>query len=232
MTHNVCKSFFPYPLLYGPCIICVYFMSNFFVLSLQYFEKVFACCFVAMFLCCFYFVVVAFICMFVSLWLIPHPVVAITNVRIHGICVFVRASAVCKVHGLTLLLRIGTVWRCGDGLFFEVPPLENDALLTTLLLLLENVLQTVDYFETSSLGAPCSWLEKPRSRMGRDLNWILCSAWKKWISGTPLKHPPYSPDLALCEFCAFPTMKRELWGKKFRSYKRPAARLREVAGEL
>jgi hypothetical protein len=26
--------------------------------------------------------------------------------------------------------------------------------------------------------------------MGRDLNWILCSAWKKWIGGTPLEHPP------------------------------------------
>jgi len=25
---------------------------------------------------------------------------------------------VCKVRGLTLLLRFGTLWRCGDGLFF------------------------------------------------------------------------------------------------------------------
>jgi hypothetical protein len=24
----------------------------------------------------------------------------------------------------------------------------------------------------------------------------ICSAWKNWISGTPLEHPPYSPDLA------------------------------------
>jgi hypothetical protein len=32
---------------------------------------------------------------------------------------------------------------CGDGLFFEVPPLASDALLTTLRPLLENVLQTV-----------------------------------------------------------------------------------------
>jgi hypothetical protein len=36
-----------------------------------------------------------------------------------------------------------TLWRCGDGLFFEVPPLASDALLTTLHPLLENVLQTV-----------------------------------------------------------------------------------------
>jgi hypothetical protein len=52
-------------------------------------------------------------------------------------------EAVWKVCGLTLLLRVGTLWRCGDGLFFEVPPLAIDALLTTLYLLLENVLQTV-----------------------------------------------------------------------------------------
>jgi hypothetical protein len=35
------------------------------------------------------------------------------------------------------------LWRCDDGLFFEVPPLASDALLTTLHSLLENVLQTV-----------------------------------------------------------------------------------------
>jgi hypothetical protein len=35
------------------------------------------------------------------------------------------------------------LWKCGDGLFFDVPPLASDALLTTLHQLLENVLQTV-----------------------------------------------------------------------------------------
>jgi len=29
----------------------------------------------------------------------------------------------CKVYGFTLLLQVGTLWRYGDGLFFEVPPL-------------------------------------------------------------------------------------------------------------
>jgi hypothetical protein len=77
-----------------------------------------------------------------------------------------------------------------------------------------------------------SWLEKHRNRMGRDLNWILCSAWKKRISGTPLEHPPYSPDLSPYDFWAFPTMKRELRGKKFRSDQRSAARFREVGGVL
>jgi hypothetical protein len=32
---------------------------------------------------------------------------------------------------------------------------------------------------------------------------ILCSAWKTWIDGTPLQHPPYSPDLAPMRFLAF-----------------------------
>jgi hypothetical protein len=64
----------------------------------------------------------------------------------------------------------GTLWKCDDGLFFEVPPLASDALLTTFHPLLENVLQTIDLFEISYLGAPFSWLEKPRNRMGRDLD--------------------------------------------------------------
>jgi hypothetical protein len=82
-------------------------------------------------------------------------------------------SAVCKIRGLTLLLRVGALWRRGDGLFFEVLPSPNNSLLTTLHPLLENVLQTVDHFEISCLGPPFSWLEKPRNCVGRDLNWIL-----------------------------------------------------------
>jgi hypothetical protein len=140
--------------------------------------------------------------------------------------------AVCKVRGLTLLLRVGPLWRCGDGLFFEVPPLASNALLTTLHPLLENVLQTVDHAESSCLGASFSWLKKPRNRMGRDLNWILRLTWKKWISGTTLEHPLYSPNLALCDFWVVRIMKRKLWGKKFRSDERSAARFREVGGAL
>jgi hypothetical protein len=111
------------------------------------------------------------------------------------VCMYVCMRTIWKVRGLTLLLRVGTLWRCGDGLFFEVSPLASDALLTTLHPLLEIVLQTVDHFEISCLGALFSWLKKSRNHMGRDLNWILCSAWKTWIGGTPLEHPPYSPDL-------------------------------------
>jgi hypothetical protein len=74
--------------------------------------------------------------------------------------------AVCKVYGLTLLLHVGTLWRCGDGFFFELPPLASDALLTTLHLLLKNVLQTIDHFKISCCRAPFSWLEKSRNHMG------------------------------------------------------------------
>jgi hypothetical protein len=79
-----------------------------------------------------------------------------------GLC----TGAVLKVRELTLLLRVGTLWRCGDGPFFEVPVLASDELLTTLHPLLENVLQTVDHFGISCLGAPFSQLEKSRNRMG------------------------------------------------------------------
>jgi hypothetical protein len=79
---------------------------------------------------------------------------------------FHYTRAVRKVRGLTLLLRVGTLWRCGDGLFFETPPFASDALLTTLHSLPENVLRIVDHFEISCLGAHFSWLEKPRNGMG------------------------------------------------------------------
>jgi hypothetical protein len=61
------------------------------------------------------------------------------------------------------------LWRYGDGLFLEVLPSASDALLTTLHPLLENVLQNVN-FEISYLGAPFSWLKKPRNLMRRDLD--------------------------------------------------------------
>jgi hypothetical protein len=43
-------------------------------------------------------------------------------------------------------------------------------LLASLHPLLENVLQTVDHFQISCLGAPFSWLEKTKNCMKRDLN--------------------------------------------------------------
>jgi hypothetical protein len=42
----------------------------------------------------------------------------------------------------------------------------------------------------------------------------------------------FNLDLAPCDIWVFPTMKRELRGKKFRSGQRSAARFREVGGAL
>jgi hypothetical protein len=134
---------------------------------------------------------------------------------------YVNTRAVCKVRGLTLLLQVGTLWRRGDGLFFEVPPLASDALLTTLL---ENVLQTVDRFEISCLVAPFSWLKTPRNRTGRDLN-CMADVFPSRTQNSIEISPPRN-------FWAFPTMKRELRGKKFRSDQRSATRFREVGGAL
>jgi hypothetical protein len=146
-------------------------------------------------------------------------------------CTFKYTRVVCKARGMKLLsepeLCAGAVTVSS-----EVPLLSSDALFTTLHPLLENVLCTVHHFETSCFGARFSWLEKLRNRMGPDLNWILCSAWEKWIGETPSEHPPYSPDLAPCDFWVFPTMKRELRGNKFPSDQRSAARFREVGGAL
>jgi hypothetical protein len=63
---------------------------------------------------------------------------------------------------------------CGGAVtvsFSKYLPWQSDALLKTLHPLLENVLPAVDYFfEISCLGAPFSWLEKLKNRMGRDMN--------------------------------------------------------------
>jgi hypothetical protein len=140
--------------------------------------------------------------------------------------------AVWKVRGVTLLLRVGGLWRCDDGLFYEVPPLASDALLTTFHPLLEYVLQIVDHFEISCLGAPFSWLEKLRNLMGRDLDCmadVLMGFHRSTFSKPNTEfHSYFDP----CDFWAFPTMKMELRGKKFRSDQRSAARFREVGGAL
>jgi hypothetical protein len=106
------------------------------------------------------------------------------------------------------------LWRCGDGLIFEVPPLASDALLTTLHPLLENVLQTSDHFEISCLGAPFSRLEKPRNRMGRDLDCTVDVLMGFHRSTFSKPNTEFNSDLAPCDFWAFPTKKRELRGKK------------------
>jgi hypothetical protein len=93
--------------------------------------------------------------------------------------------------------------------------LASDALLTTLHPLLENVRQTDDNFEISFLGALSSWLRKPRNLMGRDLNCMADVLMGIHRSTFSKPNAEFNSDLAPCDFWDFPTMKRELRGKKF-----------------
>jgi nuclear pore complex protein Nup62 len=107
-------KFFSYCLFYGPVYFTVYFMWNFFVLSSRYFEKVFVCGFVILFLfscCCIYLYV------FLSSSLIPHPIVAITSLSSHEmyvcmyVCMYVYLCmymyvCVCMYLCVTILSRL------------------------------------------------------------------------------------------------------------------------------
>jgi hypothetical protein len=83
-----------------------------------------------------------------------------------------------------------------------------------------------------SLGAPFSWLEKSKNRMGRDLDCMADVLMGFHRSNFSKPNTEFNSDLAPCDFWAFQTMKREIRGKKFRSDQRSAARFREVGGAL
>jgi hypothetical protein len=112
---------------------------------------------------------------------------------------------------------------CGDDLFFEVPPLASETLLKMLHPLLENMLQTVDDFKISCLGAPFSWLEKLINCMGKDLDYVADVLMGFHQSTFSKPNTKFNSDLTPCNFWALPTMKRELQGKKFRSVQWSAA---------
>jgi hypothetical protein len=81
--------------------------------------------------------------------------------------------------------------------------LASDALLTTFHSLLENVLQTVDHFEISYLGAPLSWLEKPRNCMGRDLDYMADVLMGLQLSTFSKPNTEFNSDLAPMRFLGF-----------------------------
>jgi hypothetical protein len=110
------------------------------------------------------------------------------------------------------------LWRCGDGLFFELPPLESDSLLTTLHPLLENVPQTVDHFEISCLGAPFSRLGKPRNRMGRDLNCMADVLMGFHRSTFSKPNPEFNSDLASCDVFVFFFFEPLKWSSEARNF--------------
>jgi hypothetical protein len=97
---------------------------------------------------------------------------------------------------------------CGDGLVFEVLLLASDALLTTLHTLLENMLQTIEPFEISCLGAHFSWLEKPRNRMGQDLNCVVNILMGFHRSTFSKPKTEFHSDLAPLRFLSFSNYKK------------------------
>jgi hypothetical protein len=72
-----------------------------------------------------------------------------------------------KTSWTHLITLVGTLWRCGDGLFFEVPPLASNVLLTMLNPLLKNMLQTIDHLKISCTGAPFHGWKSPEITWGK-----------------------------------------------------------------
>jgi len=70
------------------------------------------------------------------------------------------------------------------------------------------------YYSKSNLCAGVVMVSFLKYLPWQAMHWILC------------------PDLAPCDFWAFPTMKSELWGNKFWSDQWPAAQFREVGRAL
>jgi hypothetical protein len=93
--------------------------------------------------------------------------------------------------------------------------LASDALLTTLHPLLENVLQAVHHFEAYCLGTPFSWLEKPKNRLGQDLDCMADVLMRFHRSTFSKQNTEFNSDNAPCDFWASPTMKGEFRGKEF-----------------
>jgi hypothetical protein len=96
--------------------------------------------------------------------------------------------------------------------------------------LLKNMLQTVDHFEISCLRASFSQLEKPRNCVVQDLDYMVDVLMVFHQSTFSKPNAEFNSDLATCNFWAFPTMKRELQGKKFRSDQWSATRFQKVGG--
>jgi hypothetical protein len=90
------------------------------------------------------------------------------------------------------------------------------------------MLQTINNF----FLPPFSWLEKPRNCMGK----VWTVWWMFWWGSTDPLFPSRTQNSIQisppCDFWAFPTMKRELWGNKFWSDRWSAACFREVGGVL
>jgi hypothetical protein len=141
--------------------------------------------------------------------------------------------AVCRVRGITFLLRVGTLWRCGDGLF-------RSAFLGKLC----TFLQRATHFSKTccrplvaskflALELPFhGWKSPEIAWAGRDLDYMADVLMGFHRSTFFKPNTEFYSGLAPCDFWAFRTMKRELGGKKFKSDQRSAAHFRKVDGAL
>jgi hypothetical protein len=141
--------------------------------------------------------------------------------------------AVCKVRGLTLLLRVGTLWRCGDGLLFEVPlPWQAMHFLQRSTHFSKTCCRSLITSKFLASELPFHGWKSPEIAWGRDLDCMADVLMGFHRSTFSKPNTEFDSDLAPCDFWAFPTMFMELRGKKFRSDQRSAARFREVGGAL
>jgi hypothetical protein len=129
---------------------------------------------------------------------------------------FVHTRPFAKFVDSPSLLLVGTLWRCGDGLFFEVPPLSSDAFLATLHPLLESVLQTVDHFEISCLEAPSFFMfgKAQKSRGARsELNSVF--SLENVDPLNPIRTPTIQSRSRPMQFLGFSNHEKELRYKNF-----------------
>jgi hypothetical protein len=73
---------------------------------------------------------------------------------------------VCKVRELTLSLRVGTLWRCGDFFFSKYLTRQAMHFLQRSTHFSKTCCRPLHHFEISGLGAHFSWLEKPKKSHG------------------------------------------------------------------
>ena len=96
---------------------------------------------------------------------------------------------------------------------------------------------TADWYTTVCLPKVITEINSQREKTGvRGIllhydNASSYTALRKFLEDSGLRtlhHPPYSPDLATCDFWLFPTIKNELRGKRFSSNEELAGALFEV----
>jgi len=83
----------------------------------------------------------------------------------------------------------------------------------------------------------CEWVRRRRPEMWKNSSWVLHNALsvKTFLTKhkiTVLEHPPYSPDLAPCDFILYPKIKFSLKGTRFESVDAVKAKATEHMNKL